>query len=418
MNKLKFFSLVIFWLISIIASILWTFENPDKIEIIKSSFKKNLKNDIKIVQNEETEFKVIEANAYDVIFKKVFSISEKTAFIENNSNINEPINFEKVNIYTQSGYKITNNKIDKIKLNDNFHLDNNGGIKTIFTISEKKFALLTSKTNDCYYVSIVDLISLNETFKTECLPGTLKNYDFNGLGSSFVIKNESVLISIGTPTNDSSVISELAQNDKSYYGKILEFKKKDLINEKLNPILFSKGHRTPQGMTVLKGKIFAVEHGPKGGDELNQILLNENYGWPVSSYGTRYFYDKNGKSYNLNHENNNFKEPLFAFVPSIGISSLNNCPTNLKNYYKKNCLIALSLYGNELREGKSLVIFLLNETMSKVDSIEKIYLGSSFPLRHFMTNSQNQLYEDKAGNIYVSVDKDGIYQISFSKFRL
>ncbi len=79
--------------------------------------------------------------------------------------------------------------------------------------------------------------------------------------------------------------------------------------------------------------------------------------------------------------------------------------------------MALSLYGNELREGKSLVIFLLNEAMSKVDSIEKIFFGSSFPLRHFMTNSQNQLYEDKDGNIYASVDKDGIYQIGFSNFR-
>lgn len=417
MNKLKFFYLVFFWLLSVIASILWTFENLDKIEKIKSSIKKKLKKEIKIEQKEQSEFTIIEANAFDVLVKKVLSISEKTAFIENNSNINEPIDFKKVSIYTQSGYKITNSKTDKIKLNDNFHLDNNGGIKTIFTINDKKFALLTSKIKNCYYASIVDLISLNEIFKTECLPETLKKYDFNGLGSSFITNNDSLLISIGTPTNDSNVISELAQKDNSYYGKILEFKKKDFINEKLKPILFSKGHRTPQGMTILKEMIFAVEHGPKGGDELNNIVLNKNYGWPSSSYGTRYFYDENGRSYNLNHETNNFIEPLFAFVPSIGISSLNNCPTKLKIYYKKNCLMALSLYGNELREGKSLVIFLLNETMSKVDSIEKIFFGSSFPLRHFMTNSQNQLYEDKEGNIYVSVDKDGIYQIGFSNFR-
>ncbi len=82
--------------------------------------------------------------------------------------------------------------------------------------------------------------------------------------------------------------------------------------------------------------IFAVEHGPKGGDELNNIVSNKNYGWPSSSYGTRYFYDENGKSYNFNHDTYNFTEPLFAFVPSIGISSLNNCPSKLKIYYKKN----------------------------------------------------------------------------------
>ena len=118
----------------------------------------------------------------------------------------------------------------------------------------------------------------------------------------------------------------------------------------------------------------------------------------------------------VNHKKNGFKEPLFAFVPSIGISSLNNCPKILNEYYKKPCLIALSLYGNNLRKGYSLIIFLLNEKMNKVDSIEKILLND-LVLRHFVTDEKNTLYEDKKGNIYVSVDKKGIYKINFSNFR-
>ena len=103
-------------------------------------------------------------------------------------------------------------------------------------------------------------------------------------------------------------------------------------------------------------------------------------------------------------------------MPSVGISNLNNCPKVLKQYYKKNCLLALSLYGNNLRKGHSIIIFLLNEDLNKVVSVEKIQLGNLI-LRHFVTNEENVLYEDKYGNIYVSADKKGIYRISFKNLR-
>ena len=170
------------------------------------------------------------------------------------------------------------------------------------------------------------------------------------------------------------------------------------------------GHRNPQGITKIKKMIFSVEHGPKGGDELNKIIKNKNYGWPKVSYGTKYIFEK----YNLDHEKNGYEEPIFAFVPSIGISSLNLCPSKLYNYYKKNCLIGLSLYGNDLRPGKSLLIFLLDENLEKIHSIEKINLGK--PLRHFMTNNKNEIFEDKDGHIYVSSDFDGIYRLNFNNF--
>ena len=94
--------------------------------------------------------------------------------------------------------------------------------------------------------------------------------------------------------------------------------------------------------------------------------------------------------------------------------------SKLKQYYKKNCLIALSLYGNKLRKGRSLIIFLIDDNLNKVNSVEQIYLGSlgELRLRHFVTNSKNEIFEDKHGNIYVSADKEGIYKISFSDFRL
>ena len=78
--------------------------------------------------------------------------------------------------------------------------------------------------------------------------------------------------------------------------------------------------------------------------------------------------------------------------------------------------MALSLYGNGLRPGRSIIIFLLNENMDKVHSTEKIYLRDDLKLRHFVTNSKNELYEDENGDIYISADKKGIYRISFVDF--
>ena len=70
----------------------------------------------------------------------------------------------------------------------------------------------------------------------------------------------------------------------------------------------------------------------------------------------------------------------------------------LIEYYNSSCLLALSLRGNNLRTGKSLIIFLLNNKMDKVNSVEKIYLGN-LKLRHFVTNKKNDLFEDENGNI-------------------
>ncbi len=215
----------------------------------------------------------------------------------------------------------------------------------------------------------------------------------------------------------------MAQDKNSFFGKIVEIDTKDLdkiIVGQTNDLdikIFTRGHRNPQGLTKINESFFSVEHGPKGGDELNKIIKDKNYGWPLVSYGTQYDYDEKGKYYEVNHELNSFEEPLFALVPSVGISALNTCPIKLKEYYKKPCLLALSLHGNSLRPGRSIIIYLLNEKMNKVHSLEKILLRDDLKLRHFVTNDKNELYEDKEGNIYISADKKGIYKLSFVHFR-
>jgi len=56
------------------------------------------------------------------------------------------------------------------------------------------------------------------------------------------------------------------------------------------PEIWSYGHRNPQGLVFNPpdGRMWSVEQGPKGGDELNLIKRGANYGWPLVTYGTNY----------------------------------------------------------------------------------------------------------------------------------
>ncbi|MGE0500085.1 MAG: PQQ-dependent sugar dehydrogenase [Rhizobiaceae bacterium] len=86
------------------------------------------------------------------------------------------------------------------------------------------------------------------------------------------------------------------------------------------PELWSKGHRNVQGAdfdTVTDGLV-TVEHGARGGDELNRPEAGKNYGWPVISYGVNY----SGSSIGVGTEADGYEQPLFYWDPSIAPSGL------------------------------------------------------------------------------------------------
>jgi glucose/arabinose dehydrogenase len=85
---------------------------------------------------------------------------------------------------------------------------------------------------------------------------------------------------------------------------------------------FSYGHRNPQGMIrhPETGTIWAHEHGPRGGDELNLIEAGNNYGWPVATYGREYNADEPvGVDPD---QTDRFVEPVMQWTPSIAPSGL------------------------------------------------------------------------------------------------
>lgn len=86
------------------------------------------------------------------------------------------------------------------------------------------------------------------------------------------------------------------------------------------PSIYSYGHRNPQGMTLnpTTGEIWAHEHGPRGGDEINIIKKGANYGWPVISYGINY----DGTIFTSETEMKGMKKPVLYWVPSIAPSGM------------------------------------------------------------------------------------------------
>lgn len=79
--------------------------------------------------------------------------------------------------------------------------------------------------------------------------------------------------------------------------------------------IWSYGHRNPQGLVYDRenNRIWGIEHGPKGGDELNLIEKGKNYGWPKTSYGINY----DGTILTEKKEMPGVTNPVRYWVPSI-----------------------------------------------------------------------------------------------------
>ena len=86
------------------------------------------------------------------------------------------------------------------------------------------------------------------------------------------------------------------------------------------PEIYTYGNRNPQGLTFHPetGELWASEHGPMGGDEINLILPGRNYGWPEVTYGINY----TGQPISDLTHKEGMEQPRHFFVPSIATSGL------------------------------------------------------------------------------------------------
>ncbi|MEX0286858.1 MAG: PQQ-dependent sugar dehydrogenase [Paracoccaceae bacterium] len=109
----------------------------------------------------------------------------------------------------------------------------------------------------------------------------------------------------------------IAQDPDQQYGKVLT-----IDPTTGNSRVMSQGHSNMQGISFdQNGEVWVVEHGRRGGDELNLIRDGRDYGWPQVSLGTRY--NKLPLADTLAYGRHPvFEPPVFAWLPSVAVSAL------------------------------------------------------------------------------------------------
>ena len=277
-------------------------------------------------------------------------------------------------VYSQDNYRII--KDTGIQLRDfEAGVDRSGGIKNLFYHADSLIALVGLVDIDakCAYASVVN-ISLGVTaLEFPCLPD-FEFTNFLGLGGGFaeIVESGILMLSVGTPENTSEAIRALAQDMDSPYGKILAIPESTLVGSTSSYSVYSFGHRNPQSILRVGNQFVAVEHGPRGGDELNIIVQGGNYGWPMISLGSHYsneFIPKSPSTYTGSIDN--YIDPLAAWVPSIATSTITECPVSYQEYYTPNrCVLVGTL------KARSLFFVQIDPEFSRVVTIEQYKLGS------------------------------------------
>jgi glucose/arabinose dehydrogenase len=137
-----------------------------------------------------------------------------------------------------------------------------------------------------------------------------------------------------------------AQNLTNSHGKVHRIKDDGTIPSD-NPFvnspnaiksIWTYGNRNPQGMIYdqATNRIWSVEHGPQGGDELNLIEKGKNYGWPVITYGINY----NGTPITNITEKEGMEQPVHYWTPSIATCGMTLVTSDRYPEWKGNLLVA------------------------------------------------------------------------------
>ncbi len=144
-------------------------------------------------------------------------------------------------------------------------------------------------------------------------------------------KNNYLFITVGDrqvpPAGD--LEAHPAQSLRSHHGKVLRLHDDGRVptdnpfvgREDALPQIYSYGHRNQQALLVhpVTGEVWATEHGPQGGDELNLVQSGKNYGWPVIGFGVNY---RSGNAIHSGTTRQGMEQPVKVWVPSIATSGI------------------------------------------------------------------------------------------------
>ncbi len=159
--------------------------------------------------------------------------------------------------------------------------------------------------------------------------------------------------------------------------------------------IWSYGHRNPQGLAFdsKNNRLWAIEHGPRGGDEINLIKKGANYGWPVISYGKEYWgpVDVGEGTHKAGME-----QPIKYYVPSIAPSSLVLYQNSLIPKWQGS-LLSGSLKFTHLNR-------VILDKNGKAVKEERLFESLGERIRSVLTHP--------SGKLYFSTDNGNIYQVA------
>tara|TARA_Y100000591_G_scaffold123218_1_gene105218 strand:- start:128 stop:1429 length:1302 start_codon:yes stop_codon:yes gene_type:complete len=297
------------------------------------------------------------------------------------------------NIYFVNHGQIINdeNIILPKKLNSNLKVDK---ILDILIYKNELYVSFANIIDGCYNwniskseISIDNLEFSNIYSSKECTSqnfyqphgGRMQAYNHKGTSG--------ILFTVGANSPE-------VKDNNSIVGKILFISLEDF-----QVSTFSEGHRNTQGLYVHNNTIFSTEHGPKGGDEINKILFEKNYGWPYASYGEPYGSKRKKPGFLKSHIEFGYEEPMYVFLKAIGISELIYIPEEFSPFWGENLLVS-SLWGQSIYRMK------FDKNFNKNLFYEKIYIGQRI---------RDLKYHENSRSIFLALEENGELAIIKSK---
>jgi hypothetical protein len=181
------------------------------------------------------------------------------------------------------------------------------------------------------------------------------------------------------------------------------------------PEIFCWGNRNIQGMAMhpVTGEIYAHEHGPRGGDELNLIKPNTNYGWPAVTFGINY----DGSPITPDTTLPGMQLPITYWVPSIAPSGM----TFLKNSQASNeadiligALAGTHIHWLKIKDNKRVSSTRSMNGYARFRDIRqapdgKIYAMTESPNRFVLLRSNVPVFTSLDNNSEFVIEKDNLY---------
>jgi glucose/arabinose dehydrogenase len=186
-------------------------------------------------------------------------------------------------------------------------------------------------------------------------------------GRLLFLPDKTMLLSVG----DGFEYKAEAQNMRSHLGKVLRLTREGGVpadnpfvgRAGAKPEVFTLGHRSTLGLATHPGtgKVWQVEMGPNGGDEVNILEPGGNYGWPLVSFGRTY----PGPRQSQQFQGDGFIDPVVFWVPSISTSGLAFYTGSALPKWRGDIFVGGMRYGEIPNTGR-LERILINENLEEL----------------------------------------------------